>query len=306
MTRNRNTAVLLALLMGGCGMQKFYVGRNAQGVLSLMFAGTFCPIIVGIIDAIRWLRMSDQAFARLYGPPGIPVSSSRDGSRVRGELVTVALVIWKVAYLMSWLIVPIFLYQCTPLSMVVSVAGGMGGVLLAAVVLRRAAGEIRNPYLAYLLDPIGAEARQRKSQPLPFERWLQLVRQNGGLGGAKANWKGSRRYISDAPDEEWNLHGDDHRAGSRWYGSADDDWRQNSSAQAAQAINPGSGLPTLDGAGGVDVGGFLWGEGPDDRWHRVEDDLREHQGWQWSGPSQIEFIDNDWHSSDPFKDHSWD
>jgi TM2 domain-containing membrane protein YozV len=64
--RNRITAALFALLLGGLGAHKFYLGSPGLGVLYLLFCWTFVPAIVGLIEGIVLLSMSDQDFAAKY------------------------------------------------------------------------------------------------------------------------------------------------------------------------------------------------------------------------------------------------
>jgi len=65
--RNRVAAALLALILGGVGIHKFYLGRVGQGILYLVFFWTFIPAIVGFIEGIIYLAMSDQDFEKKYG-----------------------------------------------------------------------------------------------------------------------------------------------------------------------------------------------------------------------------------------------
>ena len=65
--RNRTTAALFALLLGGLGVHKFYLGKVGQGVLYLIFFWTFIPAIIGFIEGIIYLTKSDQEFAAEYG-----------------------------------------------------------------------------------------------------------------------------------------------------------------------------------------------------------------------------------------------
>jgi TM2 domain-containing membrane protein YozV/ribosomal protein L40E len=65
--RNRVTAGLFALLLGGLGIHKFYLGRVGQGILYILFCWTFIPALIGFIEGIVYLCMSDQDFAAKYG-----------------------------------------------------------------------------------------------------------------------------------------------------------------------------------------------------------------------------------------------
>lgn len=65
-SKNRVTAGLLAILLGNVGVHKFYLGQTGMGILYLVFCWTFVPAIIGIIEGITYLTMSDQAFAEKY------------------------------------------------------------------------------------------------------------------------------------------------------------------------------------------------------------------------------------------------
>ena len=65
--KSRVTAVVLALLIGGLGAHKFYLGRIGWGILYLLFCWTFIPAIVGFVETIVYLTMSEEKFAAKYG-----------------------------------------------------------------------------------------------------------------------------------------------------------------------------------------------------------------------------------------------
>lgn len=65
--KNRVLAIVLALLLGGIGAHKFYLGRIGWGILYLLFCWTFIPQLIAFIEAIIYITMSDQAFAQKYG-----------------------------------------------------------------------------------------------------------------------------------------------------------------------------------------------------------------------------------------------
>jgi len=65
--RNRITAAIFALLLGGLGIHKFYLGRVGQGILYLLFCWIFIPTIIGFIEGIIYLTMTDQEFEAKYG-----------------------------------------------------------------------------------------------------------------------------------------------------------------------------------------------------------------------------------------------
>lgn len=64
--KERTTAAIFALLLGGLGAHKFYLGKTLQGVLYLVFFWTFIPAIVGFIEGIIYLTKSDQEFQNKY------------------------------------------------------------------------------------------------------------------------------------------------------------------------------------------------------------------------------------------------
>ncbi len=66
-TKSRTTATILAILLGSLGLHKFYLGRIVWGILYLLFCCTFIPAIVGFIEGIIYLTMSDESFAKKYG-----------------------------------------------------------------------------------------------------------------------------------------------------------------------------------------------------------------------------------------------
>ena len=63
---SKTTAGVLAILLGGFGIHKFYLGQIGLGILYLLFFWTAIPAIIGLIEGIRYLVMSDEDFARRY------------------------------------------------------------------------------------------------------------------------------------------------------------------------------------------------------------------------------------------------
>jgi TM2 domain-containing membrane protein YozV len=64
--KNKTVAAVLAFCLGGLGAHHFYLGQIALGVLYLIFCWTFIPAIIGFIEAIVFLGMSDRAFDAKY------------------------------------------------------------------------------------------------------------------------------------------------------------------------------------------------------------------------------------------------
>jgi TM2 domain-containing membrane protein YozV len=65
--KSRLSAALLAIFLGGLGVHKFYLGRTGQGIVYLLFFWTFIPAVVGFIEGIYYLTLSDADFAAKYG-----------------------------------------------------------------------------------------------------------------------------------------------------------------------------------------------------------------------------------------------
>lgn len=65
--KNRLVAALLALLVGGVGIHKFYLGRIGWGVVYILFCWTLIPVLISFVEAIVYLCMSDEAFETKYG-----------------------------------------------------------------------------------------------------------------------------------------------------------------------------------------------------------------------------------------------
>ena len=64
--KNKLVAALLALFFGGFGIHKFYLGQGAWGLIYLLFFWTFIPAILGLIECIGYLLMSQESFDRKY------------------------------------------------------------------------------------------------------------------------------------------------------------------------------------------------------------------------------------------------
>ena len=64
--KNKLVAALLAIFLGGLGIHKFYLGKIGWGIVYLLFCWTSIPSIIGFIEGIIYLVMSDSEFAKKY------------------------------------------------------------------------------------------------------------------------------------------------------------------------------------------------------------------------------------------------
>jgi TM2 domain-containing membrane protein YozV/DNA-directed RNA polymerase subunit RPC12/RpoP len=64
--RSKIAAGILAILLGGVGVHKFYLGKTGMGILYLIFCWTLIPTIIAWIEGIIYLCMSDEDFDRKY------------------------------------------------------------------------------------------------------------------------------------------------------------------------------------------------------------------------------------------------
>lgn len=65
--KSSTTAGILAILFGGFGVHKFYMGRVGNGLLYLLFCWTGIPEIIGFIEGIIYLTMdNEKAFNKKY------------------------------------------------------------------------------------------------------------------------------------------------------------------------------------------------------------------------------------------------
>ena len=60
--KSKVTAGILAILLGGIGVHKFYMGKIGMGIVYLLFCWTGIPAIVGVIEGIMYLCSNDENF----------------------------------------------------------------------------------------------------------------------------------------------------------------------------------------------------------------------------------------------------
>ena len=64
--KNKTTAAVLAIFLGGIGVHRFYLGETLKGVIMLLFCLTFIPSILALISGIIWLLGSNESFDKKY------------------------------------------------------------------------------------------------------------------------------------------------------------------------------------------------------------------------------------------------
>lgn len=65
--KSKTTAALLALLLGGIGVHRFYLGQTWIGLIYLVFCWTFVPALIAFVESLFLLSMSEQRFQDLFG-----------------------------------------------------------------------------------------------------------------------------------------------------------------------------------------------------------------------------------------------
>lgn len=64
--KDRTTAAILALLLGGLGTHHFYLGNTGRGIIYLVFIWTLIPPLVAFVEGIIYLLKSDEEFQQEY------------------------------------------------------------------------------------------------------------------------------------------------------------------------------------------------------------------------------------------------
>ena len=71
-TKNKVAAGVLALLLGGIGIHKFYTGAWGWGLVYIVLCWTAVPALLALVEGIRYLTLSDidfqQKTAQMDGP----------------------------------------------------------------------------------------------------------------------------------------------------------------------------------------------------------------------------------------------
>ena len=67
-SEKKMAAGILAILLGGLGVHKFYLGYTQEGIIQLVLTFVTCGIasVIGLIEGILYLIMPDEQFDRTY------------------------------------------------------------------------------------------------------------------------------------------------------------------------------------------------------------------------------------------------
>ncbi|MBT8397248.1 MAG: TM2 domain-containing protein [Gemmatimonadetes bacterium] len=64
--KNRSISVGLALVFGGIGAHKFYVDKPGKGLLYMLFSWTGIPSLIGIFEAVKYIRMDEEEYHQKF------------------------------------------------------------------------------------------------------------------------------------------------------------------------------------------------------------------------------------------------
>lgn len=64
--KNKVAAGVLAILLGGIGVHKFYLGQIGLGIVYVLFCWTGIPSLAGLIEGIIYLTSTDEQFYAKY------------------------------------------------------------------------------------------------------------------------------------------------------------------------------------------------------------------------------------------------
>ncbi len=79
--KNKNTAAVLALVMGIFGVHRFYLNRPVQGVLYCLLFWTGISAVLGLIDAVLFATMDARDFDFKYNRSYFEEEEGRRGSQ---------------------------------------------------------------------------------------------------------------------------------------------------------------------------------------------------------------------------------
>ena len=71
--KTKTAATLFAFFLGAFGAHKFYLGAWGWGLLYLVFCWTYIPLLLAIVETVRYIVLKDDDFQERYSNlPGGP------------------------------------------------------------------------------------------------------------------------------------------------------------------------------------------------------------------------------------------
>ena len=64
--KDKTIAALLSIFLGGAGIHKFYLGQIGIGIVYLVLCWTFIPAIIGFLEGLILLSMSEESFNKKF------------------------------------------------------------------------------------------------------------------------------------------------------------------------------------------------------------------------------------------------
>lgn len=68
----------LSIMLGGIGIQKFYLGQTKRGILHVLFFWTFIPTILCVIDLLKFTFITEEEFDEKYNKIELTNNSSNN------------------------------------------------------------------------------------------------------------------------------------------------------------------------------------------------------------------------------------
>lgn len=69
----------LSIMLGGIGIQKFYLGQTKRGILHVLFFWTFIPTILCVIDLLKFTFMTEEEFDDKYNRIELTYNNNYEG-----------------------------------------------------------------------------------------------------------------------------------------------------------------------------------------------------------------------------------
>lgn len=82
--KKRTTTAILAILLGGMGVHRFYLGQR-RGIFYLLFCWTFLPLAIAIAEAIYFIIISDDEWDKKYNTWVFDADYAEDSNRQQEE-----------------------------------------------------------------------------------------------------------------------------------------------------------------------------------------------------------------------------